>query len=233
MDPGPANSNLSKDLVVVNLPWYEKLLNHSEDKFFAKLAADNNFSYQKAGPIDGLSPLVANLKGTIEVGNIVDGLYHHRPFRLFTLSLTLKNVRGGWEDTVIEVNMPHSFPPILITHINENIKESVSTSNGIDLTGSLDHFSKVPTESPEFNKIFVAHVEPGNEVEGLQILPPDIIEILTNNASSFRDLELASNKFYTYLDGSVTSADKLIPALDFITQITPKFELLSADFDKS
>jgi hypothetical protein len=224
----PASDN--KSLIIEDLPWYKNLFIHSADKFFMNFARANNFNYKQEGSIDMFQLSITKMHGDIDIRNVITGTYHQIEFRLFTAELTLKNVKGGWDDTVIEITLPYPVPQILITHSNENIKESVSMSNGIDITGTFGSFSKINTENYEFNKKISCHIRPGDEVIGLQILTPDVIELLLNNTSSYRDIEIVGNKLYVYLDGLVTKGNKLQSAFDFIGQITPKIRLLSKDF---
>jgi hypothetical protein len=223
-------ASLAEELIIEDLPWYKRLLLNAPARFYLSLAALNKFDYQAQGTLDMFSSSLNKLQGKVDIRNVITGHYGKRAFRLFTAELTLSKQKGGWDDTIIEITLPHQVPPILITHSGENIRESISPNNGIDLTGTFGSFSRATTENPDFNKRLVAHVKPGDEVEGLQILSPDVIEILVGSVGDFRDIEIVGNKLYVYLDDLVITAKKLLPAFELIDKLAPKLQLLSNDF---
>lgn len=157
--------------------------------------------------------------------DVISGQYKNYPIRLYVFQYTIGYGKGShtYLNTVFSLEFDAQMPDIFLESRTYPLGGISSSNNVVKLEG-------------DFNKYFTLNVEPGYEVEALEVFTPDIMANLIDKASLF-NMEIADNHLLLYKSGMVEEKDKLYAmygmAQYFIEKLGPVFAQMKAGLSAS
>ena len=196
---------------------FASIYNKAREAFFKQFAAKNNYSYVEKGDVSTVISRHLEVIGHSQyLTDIISGTYNNFPLRLFNFNATIGYGKNSYrvDFTVFEMQFVGDVLDIIIDRAQKSFFNS---------EGQVSSYSGMHTLSLEgdFDKHFKVLIPDGYQIEALEILTPDVMQELIDNASKF-SFEFKSNKLYIFAEEEITKRIDLETMYDFSKTITTK-----------
>ncbi len=198
-------------LLLIPLLQYKYFKSRSEDAFIKNFAEKNKYSYQAhAENLFETATTYLKIGHGQYIDNIISGTHGGFPLRIFTYHTTVGENKNAEtiRFTVFELEFVGSTLNILIDARKHPYPKSLLDHQKLQLEGN-------------FNDHFDLYISKGFHLETLQILTPDIMEILLDTSKHF-SLEFIHNKLYIYADTELSNSVDMVYMYEFSHSILRK-----------
>jgi hypothetical protein len=194
------------------------------DKRFAISFADiMGYVYAPTAPLATFTGMLFKLWTDQCIMNVMLGTCHGHAIRLFDYSFRRPQGKSSVECsyTVLEVQFEKDLPTIETIHRQANLLEP---SNFSMASNDLYHNQTLLKTEGNFNDYFSVFVPRGTEIEGLEVVTPDLMAAMLDRYRNF-DFECNGHNLYIFMAGEIrlrtkkdflqiySLADALIPKL--------------------
>lgn len=152
-------------------------------------AAEHNFIYKPQGNVSEFDTLLSSIEGNSKsVTNLIEGTTLNRSYRLFTFEMTVNN------DSLTTTMLPNFQGRYLVHELRFN-----KALPSIYMDSPQNNFNTIRPLMQDyislegnFDQYFKTHIAKGYEVEGLQIMAPNIMSVLIDHLKIF-DIEVSTS----------------------------------------
>ncbi|MDQ3076734.1 MAG: hypothetical protein M3Q63_01630 [bacterium] len=198
-------------LILIPLLQYKYIKSRSEHAFLKNFAEKNGYTYNaQAVNLAETSTTYLKIGHGQFIDKIILGTYGGFPLRIFTFHTTIGENKNAQlvKFTVFELEFVGSTLNILIDAGKHPFPKNVLQHQKLQLEGN-------------FNDHFNLYISKGYHLETLQVLTPDIMEILIDTSKHF-SLEFIHNKLYIYADTELTNSVDMVYMYEFSHSILSK-----------
>jgi hypothetical protein len=163
---------------IIPISFYSRITAHMQKLFNTQVAAALGLIYSTSAPISSVRGHLFSVGDPFMICNVFSGQYRGLPIRLFTYIFTTgsgKN-RVSHSYTCCEMRLPTKTIELFV--ISRTLRDTAN------VTWQPLKTHPLRTEG-ELNDIFDIYVQDGNDIEGLQILEPNVILELKERFTSF------------------------------------------------
>lgn len=188
-----------------------------QQQFMQQFAQQNNFTYVTKGIFAEYDGTLFKYGHSKNATNQVSGNYHDCPLTLFNYNYTTGSGKNRVTHyyTVFSLHLHTITPNFLLENKTHRFSYGLFDNN---VKG------KSITLEGNFNNFFSLRVAPGDEIETLQILTPDIMEDLIAKAKHL-SVEIINDHFFIYANKTIGNKNELYEVYDlakyFIEKLTP------------
>ena len=216
--------------IVLFIIWYGKVFARMQSQFMEQFAQANNFVYcpgEIPTQIYG-KPFTFGHDHTFT--DLVKGSIDNLPLEYFNYSYVTGYGRSRTTTslTVMAINLGHDIPRVYAQSLGYGQKASLSQKLSAILETPIG--ANKLTFGNDFDKYYQVIIDPGTEVETLQIFEPDLMAQLIDQPVHF-DFELSGQSLYIYTGGPVANKLVLDGFVAFARAISARFELETSNLD--
>ena len=205
--------------------WIAKIRQKFEDAFLEEFAVANNYTFEKNGTVSEAYGSIFRLQGRQQVSDVVSGVYKNSNLRLFLYRLIVGSGRyqKQYDDTVLELDLSGSLPPLLMMNKHSqiqslNIHSAFKESHTIVLEG-------------DFNNFFTLYGSDTFEIEAREVFTPDIMALMEDQSKHY-SVEFGGNRVYIYANGYIGKRQDLINVFSLAKELTDKIGPLASRLAK-
>lgn len=189
-----------------------------ENNLFGAFARSNNFSYARRGDVLGEQGIIFSVGHTKKFSDVVTGMYKNWTFHLFLYTYTVGYGKNSqtYHRGVMEVDFMTRLPAFVLRR--HAFLEAIDTegeslrAGGYNATLSLEG---------DFDKHFRVHIVRDTEIDVLEILTPDVMEMLIKLDKYEIEMTRAGT-FYIYTRSYIDNKQDLVEIYTILQAIATK-----------
>jgi len=205
--------------VIVGVAGYNHIRSKIKRQFTQQFGASIGFSYVASAGMESVSGRLFKFGHSQAIYDVLSGRMNDRDSRIYSYRFTIGSGRNShtYNFTVFESTFANMMPDIMLT-AKTSMFAAESLPGGVFMFDKDEH---VEMEG-DFNKYFTVRVPKGFETEAYQILPPDVMTDLIDQASGL-NFEFNGNKLYIYAAKLVTVRGELQRMFDLAEYLSGLF----------
>ncbi|MFA6027327.1 MAG: hypothetical protein WC752_00135 [Patescibacteria group bacterium] len=213
-------------LFLVSL-FYTEFKNRHQQEFMKQFAAQNNFTYNSNGYFDDPNVSLFKLGSDKYITNLISGNYKNCPFSLYNYQYTIRSGKHSmtYYYTIFSLHFHTTTPAFLLESKKQQIGHALfdthTTDNYLQLEGN-------------FNDYFSLSMPKGYERDVLQILTPDVMAKLIDEAKYF-SMEIINDHLYLYAKKTISTKQDLYAFYElaqyFIEKLAPILRQMKPTLD--
>jgi hypothetical protein len=224
---------------IILLGVYAYSIRRSTDVLLKEFAQVNNYDFYGVGDPRLLEGSVFKQGHSHRMKDVVKGTFTHHPFTLFVFEYAVGEGHEAREyaSTILELDLAKPLPHTVLVskyhQTNNSLADftSLAHTGGLGFPMSLDGKQTISLEGT-FYKYFDVYIDQGYELETLEILTPDMMEELINNASQF-SIEIIDDKIYIVFGEVVTDLKELEAMYSVAKKLSEKIAFFLEKKDES